>query len=68
MLLIPVGIVENERTFSGMNIVKNDQRNRLNELHLNDAMRVRSCRWDLESFPMSDAINYWSTTEDRRGV
>jgi hypothetical protein len=39
ILVMPHGSVENERQFSNMNIIKDEGRSRLGQIHLNAAAR-----------------------------
>lgn len=66
MLLIPIGSVENERCFSLMNLLKNELRNRLDENHLNCAVRVKRCRFGLSTFPVDAALSHWNQQDQRR--
>jgi hypothetical protein len=58
-----------------MNFIKNDRRNRLDEPHLNDTLRVAGCRWAHPSREVRDferelypaAYDEWAKTP-RRGV
>ena len=69
MLLIPVGSVENERSFSAMNYLKNDQRNGLEECHLNCCARLKRCKFEMDGviFPFDVALQRWKDACDRRG-
>lgn len=68
MLLIPVGSVENERSFSDVNLLKSSIRNRLDEQHLNACHRVRRCRFGLGDFPYREAVTSWREKCTRRNV
>lgn len=68
MLLIIVGSVENERTFSCMNFTKSAARNRLDAEHLNVCIRADKCRWGIEDFPYKLALGVWLDRVKRRGV
>lgn len=69
MLLNPVGSVENERSFSAMNHLKNDQRKRLDECHTNCCARIKRCRLEINglAFPFYMALQTWKNECDRRG-
>lgn len=61
-LVLPLGSVPEERSFSTLNMVKSKTRNRLSN-HLNCAMRLRSQTfYDLGSFPYKKAIDRWYDT------
>ena len=55
LLCIPAGSVENERSFSLMNLGKSDVRNRLGEPHLNVCCRLKRSHYTLQTFPFADA-------------
>ena len=59
MLLAPTGSVENERSFSDMNFLKDDKRNSLGEDHLNDSMHGWRCRFGVNDFPYEAALGAW---------
>ena len=65
--LIPVGSVENERTFSVINFIKDDRRNRLEPEHLNCCLRMKRSRFTLDTFPLEAALSVWGELKDRRG-
>ena len=67
MLLMPVGSVDCERTFLVMNLIKNDQRNKLKAAHLNCCVMVKRCRWDISNFPFRAAYHVWYAAKGRRG-
>ena len=61
-----VGSVQNERTLSVMNYIKNDHRNKLAPLHLNSCVRLNKWRWSLASFPIDLAVTAWYAAKGRR--
>ena len=62
VMVIATGSVEDERTFSDMNFIKNDLRSRLDEPHLNVCMRLFACYWmhTLANFPYLMAYTCFS--------
>jgi len=66
MLLAPTGSVENERSFSDMNFIKDDRRNSLGEKHLNACMKGWRCRFTLENFPYEVALAIWMASASRK--
>lgn len=69
LCMVP-GSVENERTFSSLAFIKNDQRNRLETEHLNVCLRLFSAKstYTLETFPYERAFEAWSAECERRGA
>ncbi|BDA46927.1 hypothetical protein COCOBI_09-3800 [Coccomyxa sp. Obi] len=61
----PTGSVENERSFSDMNYLKDDKRNCLGEQHLNASMRGWRCRFTIENFPYEVALALWMAPSRR---
>ena len=66
MLLAPTGSMENERSFSDMNFIKNDRRNSLGEKHLNACMKGWRCRFTLENIPYEVALAIWMASPRRK--
>ncbi|GAB4819968.1 hypothetical protein N2152v2_007014 [Parachlorella kessleri] len=58
-MTIPIGSVQNERSFSRMNLIKTELRNRLEGKHLNVAMRVARSRHTAATFPFKRAFSLW---------
>jgi hypothetical protein len=59
LTLIP-GSVEAERTFSNVSYIKNKQRNRLQEEHLDECVRMFSQQWyTIGDFPYKAAYDTW---------
>jgi hypothetical protein len=68
-LVLVGGSVEDERTFSIVEWVKNPQRNRLQGDHLDACVRVHGQTWfDLKTFPYEKALESWLAKIGRRGV
>ena len=67
MVMVP-GSVEDERTFSTLKFIKNDQRNKLKGSHLSAAVRLKEQRlFRLSEFPYTDAIAAWRAAAMVRG-
>ena len=66
MTLIPVSSAQAERLFSSMNFIQNDQRNRLDEPHLNDTVRLYKSRFTIENFPFDVTLDIWMNLKERR--
>jgi hypothetical protein len=66
-LSIPMGSVENERVFSGMNYLESTQRNRLLSPHLNICARVFTAKPRLKSFDFGRVYTMWKDTAGPRG-
>ena len=61
------GSVEDERTFSAMNFVKDKLRNRLDD-HLELCVRFKTqSMFGLRTFPFTKAIKLWRDERQRRG-
>jgi hypothetical protein len=57
--LVP-GLVEEERHFSKLAYIKDEQRNSLNEEHLNACLLLATQQmWNLHTFPYSRAMEKW---------
>ena len=57
-----------ERLFSAVSYLKNKQRNRLDEPHLNLVVRFFCIRmFDLETFPFEEALKEWHAAAAKRG-
>ena len=57
--MAPTGNVENDRSVSDINYLKDDKRNSLGEDHLNDSMRGWRCRFTVNDFPYEAALGAW---------
>ena len=64
------GSVEDERTFSTLSFIKNDLRSRMQEEHLNAAMRLYDSKrtYTMSTFPFFDAFLAWDGCIKHRGV
>ena len=69
LILVQVhGSCEDERVISAMAYLKDKQRNRLGEVHLNVAARLFHQPWfTLATFPVDDALELWHASAGRRG-
>jgi hypothetical protein len=66
-LTTPTGSVENERSFSLMNYVKNERRNKLGPEALNAICRIKRSGYTIKDFPYEETIRVWKETRPRRG-
>ncbi|KAJ9520854.1 hypothetical protein QJQ45_014047 [Haematococcus lacustris] len=68
LLIVTVpGSVEEERSFSAMNFIKDERRNRLNA-NLSSTLRVYLDKtFTLKTFPYKEAIDYWMAGASARG-
>ena len=67
-LVTPIGSVENERSFSLMNYVKNERRNRMGCEVLNAICRIKRSGYTIKSFPYEETIKVWKNVRPRRGL
>ena len=69
LILVQVhGSCEDERVFSAMAYLKDKQRNRQGEAHLNVTARLFHQPWfTLATFPVDDALEIWHASAGRRG-
>lgn len=59
VLVMIIGSIEDERTFSRLDYVKNKKRNRL-DVHLDCCLRMyEQSQYDLQTFPYEEAFNEW---------
>jgi hypothetical protein len=59
-LAIPIGSVDNERTFSAMKYIKSAIRNRLVGVHLNSCVRLFvQDSFEVHTFPYEKAYDFW---------
>lgn len=63
---LPSGSVDNERSFSIMNIVKNALRNRLGTPHLNASMRNFRSSYTYLTFPYEEVYAHFIARKERR--
>jgi hypothetical protein len=59
MLCMPVTSVENERSFSLMNLLKDEKRNRMGSELLNCLSRIKSSSYSTNSFPYEALLQVW---------
>ena len=65
LVLVP-GSVDEERTFSAMNFIKSDVRNRLKGDHLSMCIRLYSSQFHtVSTFPYQEAIDIWRQRSNR---
>jgi hypothetical protein len=65
--MVPVS-VEDERLFSALNFIKSRSRNRLQNPHLSDALRLSfSNTFDVLTFPYAAALKAWKEAAEVRG-
>ena len=55
-----------ERTFSQLNFIKTDIRNRMSERTLDALLRIAVNGPSLEHFPVKDAAKLWALKKNRR--
>jgi len=65
-ITLPPTSVSNERTFSRMNFVKSNTRNRLGIYHLNVCMRLESSPSTYKDYPFERAWQAWMAAKMRR--
>jgi hypothetical protein len=67
IVMVPVS-VEDERLFSALNFIKSKSRNRLQNPHLTDALRLFfSNTFDVLTFPYAKALEAWKEAAAVRG-
>ncbi|KAG1678504.1 hypothetical protein FOA52_014537 [Chlamydomonas sp. UWO 241] len=67
IVMVPVS-VEDERLFSALNFIKSKSRNRLQNPHLSDPLRLFfSNTFDVLTFPYAEALKAWKEAAEGRG-
>ena len=66
LLVLPIGSVETERTFSAMNYLKNNLRSSLKEPHLNACVRAFCSGHKLATFPLDAVLQEFLVAKSRR--
>ena len=67
-LTTPTGSVENEGSFSLMNYVNNERRNRMGPEVLNAICRIKRSGYTIKVFPYEETIRVWKESRPRRGL